>query len=191
MTEPILRCHEVILRRCLSITGDELVEHVIIGISEESGAHIGVSGQHMLHAVVLFLTTSQFMTLDDAFVIIVRRGSHHDTILRLARLDRLSIEIVVLITVLLEPPVVDKLLKLSLCHLIHARIIESDVSGEVDLRHVDVVEAHLITAGSLTRLLRGEHIVRIALYLLNEVLRWAKTSKWFHCGHILMLSVEC
>ena len=159
MSETIDGSDEVIFGFCLGIAHDELVEHGVVGISEEHRFDVGVVYTHMLHAVFLLVAACQLMLLDGSVEIVVDEGANHETILGLA-IHGLGVDVILLLVVLYQPSLVLEHLEVFSSLLIHARVILAGTGLEVDFRFDDTIKTLLVVAGLLACLFRVEHVVR-------------------------------
>ena len=182
VAETVYRSYEVVLRLGGSIALDEGIQRGIVRIGEKDGLDVGIVDAYMLHAVFLLVATSQLVLLDIAFLIVVCMGTHHQTILRLA-LHGLGIDVVVFLSVLYQPTLVLELLEILCGLFVDARVILRRAYGKVYLWLDDVVEALLVVTSLSPRLLTVQHVVRPALHLLYQFLRWTNAFEWFYNSH--------
>ena len=102
MAETVVRSHKVINRLLCRVTGNDRIQHCIVGISEEYGLDVGIVHTDMLHAVFFLVAASKLMLLDNAVHVIGHVCAHHQTILRLT-VHGLGIYVIVLLIVLHQP----------------------------------------------------------------------------------------
>ena len=82
---------------------DDGVDLLVVGIGEEDRLDVGLLVAHVDHAILLLVGTGQLVLLDGSRKVVLEVAAHGQTILR-AALHRLSIDIIVLLLVLLQPP---------------------------------------------------------------------------------------
>ena len=102
MTETITRSDKVVYRFPDCITGNDGIQRSVIGIGKEYGLNVGIVHADMLHTVLLFITTSQLVLLDNAVHIIGNIGTDNKTVLCLA-VHGLGIDVIVFFIVLHQP----------------------------------------------------------------------------------------
>ena len=177
MAEAVNGGNEVVLGCGLGIAHDEFVERLVVGIGKEDGLDVGIVHADVLHAVFFFVATGQFVLFDVALLVVVGMGTDDQAVLRLA-LHGLGIDVVVLLLVLYQPAFVLKLLEVLCCLLVDARVVFRGAYGEVDLGLDDVIETFFVVASLGTCLVRVQHVVGTALYLLHQFLGWAYSFEW-------------
>ena len=143
MTEAVYRSNEVIFRFRIGVTCEQLVKHFIVGIGKEYGFDIGIVDTHMLHTILFFVTTGQFVLLDMATDIVVHKGSNHKTILRLS-IHGLGIDVIVFIGILYQPSPLLKLSEVFGSLFVHTRVILGSALWKVYLRLDDMIQAFLV-----------------------------------------------
>ena len=163
MTEAVDRCDEVVFGLCGGITHDEGIQHAVVGIGKEHGFDVGIVHTHVLHTILFLVATGQFVLLDATCHIVIGMGTDHQTILRLP-VHRLRINIIMILRVLHQPPLILELLEILGSLLIHFGIVLGGAYGEVDFGFDDMIEAHLIVASLGASLFTVKHVVRTALY---------------------------
>ena len=182
MSEAIDRSYEIILRFGGSIALDEVVEHLIVGISKEHRFDVGIIYANMLHSVFLFISTCKLMLLNHAIHIVVDKSTYHQSILRFT-IHGLCVDIILLLVILHEPSLVLELLEVLGSLLVHTRVVLAGAYREIDLRLDDVVQAHLVVASFSSCLFRVKNVVWARLDLFNKVFRWAYALKRFNGCH--------
>ena len=133
MSESIIRCHEIILWFCSSITCQQRIQHLVVWISKEYWFNIGIADAHMLHAILFLISTCQFMLLDITLQIVINIRSNNKTILRLT-VHRLRIDIVMLFIILYSPPLVLEHLELLNSTVVCSWVIFTCTNFKVDFR---------------------------------------------------------
>ena len=102
MAETVTRSDKVVYRFPRCITGNDGIQCSVIGIGKEYGLNVGIVHADMLHTVLLFITTSQLVLLDNAVHIIGNIGTDNKTVLCLA-VHGLGIDVIVFFIVLHQP----------------------------------------------------------------------------------------
>ena len=102
MTETVTRSDKVVYRFPRCITGNDGIQRSVIGIGKEYGFNIGIVHADMLHTVLLFVTTSQLVLLDNTVHIIGNIGTDNKTVLCLA-VHGLGIDVIVFFIILHQP----------------------------------------------------------------------------------------
>ena len=182
MAETIDWGNEVIFRLSSSITHNQLVQHCVIRISKEYRLDVSIVYTNMLHTILFLIATSKFMLLNIAFHIVVHISANYQSVLSLT-VHGLSVDVVMLGSILHQPPLILELLEVLCSLLIHTRIILRCAYREVDLRFDNVIEAFLIITSLCPRLFAIKHVIRTALYLLHKIFWGANTLKWFNNSH--------
>ncbi len=182
MTKTINGCNELIYRLLSRVTSHQTVNGAVIGISEEDRFHIGIVHANVLHTVLLFVTTSQLMLLDDSVQIVLYVCRNYESVLSLA-VHRLSVDVVHLLLVLLQPTLFLELGKVLGSLLIDLGVIFADAYGEINLRFDYMVQRFLVVTSLSASFFAVKHIVGTALHLFNEFNRWTKSLKRFYNSH--------
>ena len=182
VTESVNRSNEIIFGLCRSITHDECVQHIIVGISKKHRLDIRIIHTNVFHTILFLITTCQFMFFDHAIEIIIHISTNHKTILCLA-VHCLCVDIILLFAVLNQPTFLLKGFEILGRFLIDTRIILGCSRFEIDFWFNDVIEAHLVITGFYSCLLRFQHIIRTGFNFLNKILRRTYPLKRFDYSH--------
>ena len=144
MTETVALGNKIVLGSPLYVLGNKLVKHLVIGIGKEHRLDVGVVYADMLHAVLLLIGTGKLVFLDVALEVILHVCANHQTILGLA-LHSLSVDVVLLLGVTLEPALVLKLTEVLGSLSIHTGIGLLGYGIKINLGLDDVIKGHLVT----------------------------------------------
>ena len=143
MTETVTLSYVIILGSTLDILGNQFVKNLVIGISKEHRLNVGVVYANMFHAVLLLICAGKLMFLDIALEVILNVCANHKTVLGLS-VHGLSVDVVLLLGVTLEPAFVLELLEVLGSLGIYAGISLLSYGIKVNLRLDDVIKGHLV-----------------------------------------------
>ena len=139
MTESIYWSNKIILSLSCCYTFNQRIERCIIGIGKENWLQVGIINTDMTHTVFLFVTTSQFMLLDNTVHVILHGSCNNQSILSLAT-HSLRIDVVHLLLILNKPSFLLELSKVLSSTCINALVIFAGADREINLRLNDVIE---------------------------------------------------
>lgn len=110
MSETITRSYKIVNRILSSIFLDDGIQLRIIRICKEYRFNVGIVHADMFHAIFFFVTTGQFMLLDNTIHIIRHISTHNKSVLCLT-IHCLSIDVIVFFIILHQPAFVLKQFK--------------------------------------------------------------------------------
>ena len=151
MTESVNRSNEIILWCSSSIANQKVIEYRIIWISKEYRLDICIANTYVLHAILLLVTASQLMFLDNTRHIIVYISTHYKTILRLA-IHGLGINVILFLIILFQPTILLKLSEILSSAFIDSWIILRSTRFKIDFRFDNMIKTLLVVTSFGTSL---------------------------------------
>ena len=77
MSKSVNRSNEVVYGNRSGILVDEAIEYAVVWIGEEYRLHVCIVDSDMLHAVLFFILTGQFVFLDHSCEIVIDVGTYY------------------------------------------------------------------------------------------------------------------
>ena len=124
------------------IMGHDLVEDVVVLVSEEDRFDVGVLDADVDHSVVFLVLARQLVLLDLAGSVVIRVGAEDEAVLRPA-FHCLGIYIVALLGITLEPSLCLPLLEVAHRLVIYQRVVVLEDRVEINLGLGDVEQRFL------------------------------------------------
>ena len=157
MTDPVLR-GEVKQSRARLYVRHNFFQALLIPVSQENRAGLGVADVHVTHTIFFLLPTGILMLLDHTVQIIVNGSAGHDTGLTAAVHGQL-IKIITGLVVLHEITVLYHAPEQLFCFLINLRCIDICLFGKLSLRAVDTKEGQGLSLYGLSCLFPIVYII--------------------------------
>ena len=133
---------EIIFRSLGHRLGHDLVEDVVVLVSEEDRFDVGVLDADVDHSVVFLVLARQLVLLDLAGSVVIRVGAEDEAVLRPA-FHCLGIYIVALLGITLEPSLCLPLLEVAHRLVIYQRVVVLEDRVEINLGLGDVEQRFL------------------------------------------------
>ena len=135
--------YEIIFRFGRSISCQQCVKRLIVRICKEDRLHIGITDSDMLHAVFFFVSTCQFMLLDNAIKIVIYICSNNNTILGFA-IHCLGVYIIMFLGILNQPSILLEKFKILFGTFINTWVVFGSAWLKINFRFDDMIKTLLV-----------------------------------------------